>query len=72
MKFIVDELPYYGEFCPFWMMCSDNASDDKCPRYWNKYKVCSNDSPHECRLLVEAKESKKSTARVDVNFEKEQ
>ena len=24
MKFVVDELPYYGEFCPFWEMCYDN------------------------------------------------
>lgn len=54
MKFVVDELPYYGEFCPFWEMCSDNASDDKCPRYWSKYKICSDDNPHECRFLIEA------------------
>lgn len=30
MKFVVDELPYYGEFCPFWKMCYDSGSDDKC------------------------------------------
>ena len=54
MKFVVDELPYYGEFCPFWEMCYDSASDDKCPQNWSKYKVCSDDNPHECRFLIEA------------------
>lgn len=54
MKFVVDELPYYGEFCPFWEMCYDSASDDKCPQQWSKYKICSDDNPHECRFLIEA------------------
>lgn len=27
MKFVVDELPYYEELCPFWEMCYDNASN---------------------------------------------
>lgn len=27
MKFVVDELPYYGEFCPFWEMCYDSGSE---------------------------------------------
>lgn len=53
MKFVVDDLPYYGDLCPFSTMCSDNANDDKCPRYWNKYKICSDDNPHECQLLTE-------------------
>lgn len=53
MKFVVDQLPYYEEFCPLYMMCGNNASDDKCPRYWDKYKVCSDDNPHECHLLIE-------------------
>lgn len=55
MKFVVDELPYYGEFCPFQSMCYDNANNDKCPRYWSKYKICSDDNPHECRFLIEAR-----------------
>ena len=55
MKFVVDELPYYGEFCPFWEMCYDNGSDDKCPQHWSKYKICSDDNPHECRFLIEAR-----------------
>lgn len=54
MKFVVDELPYYGELCPFQSMCYDNASNDECPRYWSKYKVCSDDNPHECCFLIEA------------------
>lgn len=54
MKFVVDELPYYEELCPFWTMCHDNVSDNKCPRYWSKYKICSDDNPHECCLLIEA------------------
>ena len=43
MKFIVDKLPYYREDCPFEEMCRDSifADTDKCPRYWNKYKICS-------------------------------
>lgn len=55
MKFVVDELPYYGEFCPFWEMCYDSGSDDKCPQHWSKYKICSDDNPHECRFLIEAR-----------------
>lgn len=27
MKFVVDELPYYEELCPLYMMCGDNASN---------------------------------------------
>lgn len=54
MKFIVDQLPYYEEFCPLYMMCGCREGDDRCPRYWDKYKVCSDDNPHECCLLVEA------------------
>lgn len=54
MKFVVDELPYYEEFCPFGKICDDNASDDKCPQHWSKYKICSDDNPHECCLLIEA------------------
>lgn len=54
MKIFVNELPYYEELCPLYMMCGDNASDDKCPRYWSKYKICSDDNPHECRFFIEA------------------
>ena len=54
MKFIVDKLPYYEEFCPLYPMCWDNANDYKCPRYWSKDKVCSDDNLHECPFLVEA------------------
>ena len=53
MKFIVNELPYYDEFCPLYLMCSDNANDYKCPRYWDKDKVCSDNNPHECPFLIE-------------------
>ena len=54
MRFIVDELPYYGEHCPLYAMCGDSVSDERCPRYWSKYKVCSDDNPHKCKLLIEA------------------
>ena len=53
MKIIVDELPYYVEFCPFWATCPDNASDEKCPRYWNKNKVCADENHHQCHYLLE-------------------
>ena len=53
MKFIVDQLPYYGELCPLWTMCSKNAKEHECPRYWDKYKVCSDENPHECEHLIE-------------------
>ena len=55
MKFVVDQLPYYGEPCPFGTMCSKNLPkyDYDCPRYWDKYKVCSDENPHECEHLIE-------------------
>ena len=51
MKFLVDELPYYHDECPFLNMCY--ASESECPRYWSKYQVCSDDNPHECMWLKE-------------------
>lgn len=53
MKFVVDELPYYGDPCPIWMECSKNAKELECPRYWDKYKVCSDENPCECEHLIE-------------------
>ena len=56
MKFLVDSLPYYGEFCPFEEKCYERFLDQRpndCPRYWNKYKVCSDENPGECEFLVE-------------------
>lgn len=55
MKFLVDELPYYGEDCPFASngKCYAFLKIDKCPRYWDKYKVCSDENPRECELLKE-------------------
>lgn len=57
MKFLVDTLPYYGDYCPFSTQSDASAccfaSDSECPRYWNKEKVCSNENPHECELLRE-------------------
>lgn len=55
MKFLVDQLPYYEEACPFWMMCWHNTSKEYCPRFWGKYKVTSDENPHECDFLVETK-----------------
>lgn len=56
MKFLVDELPYYGEECYFERKigCSFSSSED-CPRNWSKYIVCSDDNPHECKFLKEEK-----------------
>lgn len=51
MKFVVNQLPYYGELCPLWTMCSKNAKEHECPRYWDKYKVCSDENTHECEHL---------------------
>ena len=48
MKFLVDELPYYGDLCHFWMNDTCRPYDDECPRFWDKYKVCSKDNLHEC------------------------
>ena len=56
MKFLVDELPYYEDFCPFAENYCTDAHLIECPRHWNKYKVCSDDNPHECLLLIEKKE----------------
>lgn len=53
MKFVVDQLPYYGEPCPLRTMCSKNVTYHECPRYWDKYKVCSDENPHECGHLIE-------------------
>lgn len=53
MKFIVDQLPYYEELCPFWTMCRYHADDAVCPRFWDKYKVTSDENTHECQFLIE-------------------
>lgn len=66
MKFLVDELPYYEGFCPFVEKCGADVRLGKCPRYWDKDKVCSDDNQHECRLLIEmdpAQESNRSDDR---------
>jgi hypothetical protein len=56
MKFLVDELPYYGEYCPFASKenCYLSIPLEECPRYWDKDKVDSYKNPHECQLLKEA------------------
>ena len=54
MKFLVDELPYYNDFCPLQgELCFCPTTSPECPRYWSKYKVCSDDNPHECPMLKE-------------------
>lgn len=57
-KFIVDELPYYGDDCIFFAtgMCYPGKGD--CPRHWSKYKICSEDNPHECLWLKEKERGK--------------
>ena len=60
MKIIVDELPYYGESCPFdfggswgYELCPYRNDEEKCPQYWSKEKVCSPNNPGECERLIE-------------------
>ena len=47
MKFLVDKLPFYGEYCPFYQNCNDSD----CPRGWDKYDI--EDREHECSWLKE-------------------
>lgn len=65
MKIYVDELPYYGEYCPFKDTCWQSETDD-CPRHWYKYKVCNNENPHECLMLIE-KYNKENIEALDNN-----
>lgn len=58
MKFLVDELPYYGDDCPFKAFCINHTNRDNCPRYWDKYKICSTSNPHECEHLKEGENKK--------------
>lgn len=56
MKFLVDSLPYYGEFCPFIEKCYKMSlirGPIDCPRYWSPDKVCSDKNLGECELLAE-------------------
>lgn len=55
MKFLVDSLPYYGDDCPLFKKCWSRETKEKCPRFWDKYKVCSDENPHECEYLIEQK-----------------
>ena len=52
MRFLVDSLPYYREYCPFEDVCSDTDTE-YCPRYWDKEDVCSDENPHCCHWLRE-------------------
>lgn len=54
MKFLVDELPYYEDYCPFASREKCYATiTGECPRHWDKYKITSYENPHECELLKE-------------------
>ena len=56
MKFLVDTLPYYGDICPFAfsnVCCTNQFNIKNCPRYWDKYFICSDENPHECEFLKE-------------------
>ena len=52
-KFLVDELPYYGDDCSLLMIGICHPNEYDCPRHWNKYKVSSEENPHECLWLKE-------------------
>lgn len=58
MKFLVDSLPYYGDNCPLFEKCWSREAKEKCPRFWDKCKVCSDENPHECECLIEQKREK--------------
>ena len=45
----------------------DSGSDDKCPQNWSKYKICSDDNPHECRFLIEASAVKSEESEQESN-----
>lgn len=51
MRFLVDELPYYGEPCPFEEICDECYSG--CPKYWDKNTINSENNPHLCTFLIE-------------------
>lgn len=52
MRFLVDSLPYYHEYCPLEGVCIECAPE-QCPRCWDKEFVCSDENPHCCRWLRE-------------------
>lgn len=62
MKFLVDELPYYDEYCPFASTetCYASVMSGMCPKYWSKDKVNSHKNPHECEILKEVSVHRKS------------
>lgn len=59
MKFLVDELPYYGGFCFLENRGLCWHFKEECPKYWSKEKVCSKNNPHECRWLKENEQEDK-------------
>ena len=65
MKFFVDSLPYYGDECPLSDKCNTNQFDNKnCPRFWDKYFICSKENPRECEYLKELE-----SLKVNLNYE---
>lgn len=66
MKFIVDELPYYGDECPFSLwghdLCPRKRDESECPRYWDKYFISSTNNPHQCYHLIEYEQYLKENA----------
>ena len=52
MRFLVENLPYYYDNCPFVDDCID-AGTMNCPRHWDKEFVCSDENPHCCRWMRE-------------------
>lgn len=54
MKFLVDNLPYYNEDCPFMDgACYTFGKGNTCPRNWSTPKIYSENNPRECVLLKE-------------------
>lgn len=56
MRFLVDELPYYKDFCPFENICW-KSNTKGCPEFWNKDFINSENNPHCCAFLTEENDS---------------
>lgn len=52
MRFLVENLPYYNNYCPFMDDCLEKDGV-YCPRAWGKEFVCSDENPHCCCRLRE-------------------
>lgn len=52
MKFVVNQLPYYGELCPLWTMCSKNAKEHDLGRKELICNKCGRPDYPKCKETV--------------------